>query len=72
LGAAGVLETIVCVLAVGQRLLPGTPRLQSLDPAVPAAALTGPRFGVAPRRILKINAGFGGTNAALALERRIA
>jgi 3-oxoacyl-(acyl-carrier-protein) synthase len=70
LGAAGVLETIVCVIAAESGFLPGTPRLRERDPAVPTAVLAEPKIGIAPRRMLKINAGFGGTNAALVLERR--
>jgi 3-oxoacyl-[acyl-carrier-protein] synthase II len=69
LGAAGVLETIVCVIAVEGGFLPGTPRLRERDPAVPAAVLTEPQTGITPRHILKTNAGFGGTNAALVLAR---
>jgi 3-oxoacyl-(acyl-carrier-protein) synthase len=37
---------------------------------VPAAVLVEPRAGAVPRRMLKINAGFGGTNAALVLARK--
>ena len=70
LGAAGVLETIVCVIAAQQGFLPGTPRLRERDPAVPESVLAGPQLGVTPLRMLKINAGFGGANAALILERR--
>ena len=70
LGAAGVLETIVCAIAATRGLLPGTPRLRERDPAVPAAVLVEPRAGAVPRRMLKINAGFGGTNAALVLARK--
>jgi len=68
LGAAGVLETIVCALAVKLALLPGTPRLREPDPAVPGSILVEPRPVATLRRILKINCGFGGTNAALVLE----
>jgi 3-oxoacyl-[acyl-carrier-protein] synthase II len=68
LGAAGLLETIVCLIAARQQLLPGTPGLGSPDPAVPDSLLQKPRPARALRRLLKINAGFGGVNAALALE----
>ena len=70
LGAAGVLETMVCGIAAARGLLPGTPRLRERDPAVPVTVLTEARAGVVPRRMLKINAGFGGTNAALVLVRK--
>ena len=67
LGAAGVLETLVCLAAARQQLLPGTPGLRTPDPAVPNSLLQVPRPAESLRHILKVNAGFGGTNAALAL-----
>jgi 3-oxoacyl-[acyl-carrier-protein] synthase II len=68
LGAAGLLETIVCLIAARHQLLPGTPGLRSPDPAVPESLLQQPRPAQSLRRLLKINAGFGGVNAALVLE----
>ena len=67
LGAAGVLETLVCLTAARQQLLPGTPGLRTPDPAVPDSVLQVPRPAKSLRHMLKVNAGFGGTNAALAL-----
>jgi len=69
MGAAGVLETVVCVLAMQNHLLPGTPRWRERDPAMSAPPLAEPGPVAGLRRILKINCGFGGTNAALVLER---
>ena len=69
LGAAGVVETVLCVLAGRLGLLPGTPGLKTRDPAVPDSVLTHPVKPERLRRILKINAGFGGVNGALAIER---
>ena len=68
LGAAGVLETILCLIAVRAQVLPGTPRLQERDPVAPASLLEAPRPASGLRRILKINCGFGGTNGAVVLE----
>ncbi|MEI7730894.1 MAG: beta-ketoacyl-[acyl-carrier-protein] synthase family protein [Verrucomicrobiota bacterium] len=68
LGAAGIIETIVCLIALRTRLLPGTPRLRERDPAAPASLLSQPQHGTRVRYALKINCGFGGTNAALVLE----
>jgi 3-oxoacyl-(acyl-carrier-protein) synthase len=68
LGAAGLLETIVCLLAARHQLLPGTPGLRSPDPSVPDSLLQKPRPAESLRRLLKLNAGFGGVNAALVLE----
>jgi 3-oxoacyl-[acyl-carrier-protein] synthase II len=68
LGAAGLLETIVCLIAARHQVFPGTPGLRSPDPSVPDSLLQKPRPAESLRRILKLNAGFGGVNAALALE----
>ncbi len=68
LGAAGVLETALCVAAMQNNLLPGTPRLRKRDPAAPDSLLAEPRAALRLNHILKINCGFGGTNAALVLE----
>jgi 3-oxoacyl-[acyl-carrier-protein] synthase II len=68
LGAAGVLETVLCALAVKLGMLPGTSRLREPDPAAPASVRVEPGRAASLRRILKVNCGFGGTNAALVLE----
>ena len=68
LGAAGVLETVLCVHALQTGRLPGTPRLLERDPVVPASLLAEPCVAAKLARILKVNCGFGGTNAALILE----
>ena len=68
LGAAGVLETILCVLAAGAGILPGTPRLRERAADVPDSILTAPLRRPPPWRVLKINSGFAGTNAALVLS----
>jgi len=69
LGAAGVLETALCVAAMQNNLLPGTPRLRERDPVAPESLLAEPRAAARLDRVLKISCGFGGTNAALVLER---
>jgi 3-oxoacyl-(acyl-carrier-protein) synthase len=69
LGAAGILETILCLIALRAGLLPGTPRWREADPVVPQALVTEPRAAGRLARILKINCGFGGANAALVLEK---
>jgi len=67
LGAAGVIETILCVVAIQEGLLPGTPRLTSPAEGAPASLLREPRPGVALKSVLKLNTGFGGVNGALIL-----
>ena len=71
LGAAGILETILCLAALQAQWLPGTPRLRERDPSAPESLLDRSRPASGLRRILKINCGFGGTNGALVLEREL-
>jgi 3-oxoacyl-[acyl-carrier-protein] synthase II len=68
LGAAGVLETILCVLAMRENVLPGTPGLGVPTDGAPASLLRDPHPAVSPRHILKLNTGFGGVNGALVLS----
>jgi 3-oxoacyl-(acyl-carrier-protein) synthase len=69
LGAAGVVETIACALALEQRLLPGTPRLDHPAEGVPPSLLKQPRPAAKLNHVLKLNTGFGGANGALILQR---
>jgi len=71
LGAAGVLETALCVAAMQNNLLPGTPRLRERDLVAPTSLLAEPRAATKLNHVLKINCGFGGTNAAQVLEREL-
>ena len=68
LGAAGVIETIGCVLAMQENFLPGTPRLSLAAEGAPASLVREPRPGVRLRHVLKLNTGFGGMNGALILQ----
>jgi 3-oxoacyl-(acyl-carrier-protein) synthase len=67
LGAAGVVETILCVLAMQERLLPGTPGLAMPAEGAPASLLREPRAVARLNHVLKLNTGFGGVNGALIL-----
>ncbi len=69
LGAAGILETILCLVAAQLELLPGTPRLIEPDPVAPDSLLRQPRPAPGLRCLLKVNCGFGGTNGAVLLEK---
>jgi 3-oxoacyl-(acyl-carrier-protein) synthase len=71
LGAAGVLETVLCLVALRHGLMPGTPRLCTADPVAPASLLREPVGNSRLQRILKLNSGFGGANAALVIEREV-
>jgi 3-oxoacyl-(acyl-carrier-protein) synthase len=68
LGAAGVVETIVCVLAMQEGLLPGTPRLSVAAENAPASLVHQPRSVPRLDHVLKLNSGFGGVNSALLLS----
>ena len=67
LGAAGVIESIVCVLALRENFLPGTPRLNLPADGLPASLVREPR-AARLKNILKLNTGFGGLNGALILS----
>jgi 3-oxoacyl-(acyl-carrier-protein) synthase len=68
LGAAGVLETIACMLAMQGKFQPGTPRLETIAAGLPTSLLKTPRANVALKHVLKLNTGFGGMNGALLLS----
>jgi 3-oxoacyl-(acyl-carrier-protein) synthase len=67
LGAAGVVETIACVVAMRDRLLPGTARLGVSAHDMPASLVKTPRPVARLDHVLKVNSGFGGVNAAVVL-----
>ena len=68
LGAAGVIETICCALAMEENFLPGTPRLTVAAEGTPKNLVREPRSGVRLKNVLKLNTGFGGMNGALILS----
>ena len=68
LGAAGVIETIICVLAAREQLLPGTPRLETPADGAPKQLVKHPRPASGLRYLLKLGTGFGGVNGALILR----
>jgi 3-oxoacyl-(acyl-carrier-protein) synthase len=68
LGAAGVIETIACVLAMQNNFLPGTPRLENPADFVPGSVVKEPRSVAKLNHVLKLNTGFGGVNGALILS----
>lgn len=67
LGAAGVVETILCVLAMQEGWLPGTPGLQDPAEGAPAGLLREGRSEGQLEHVLKMNTGFGGVNGAIVL-----
>ncbi len=67
LGAAGVVETVICILAMQDRFLPGTPRLGVVAEGVPVSVVREPRVISRLDCVLKLNTGFGGMNGAVIL-----
>lgn len=68
LGAAGALESIACVLALGEGWLPGNPGLITPDPACGVEPLT-QTLDASPRAVLNNAFGFGGNNTVLCFTR---
>jgi 3-oxoacyl-[acyl-carrier-protein] synthase II len=68
LGAAGALESLVCIDALERGILPAAAGDGELDPDAAVRLLDAARAGT-PRVALKLSAAFGGANAALVLTR---
>ena len=68
LGAAGVIETIICILAMRGNFLPGTPGLAIPAEGTPKSLVREPRSANRLKNVLKLNTGFGGMNGALILQ----
>jgi 3-oxoacyl-[acyl-carrier-protein] synthase-1 len=64
LGAAGAVEAVICALAIGDSLLPGSPGTDNLDPAIAIDYLLQARPGKV-RYALSNSFGFGGSNCSL-------
>lgn len=67
LGAAGVVETILCAQAMQERWLPGTPGLTSSAAGAPNSLLREGRSASRMNHVLKMNTGFGGVNGVIVL-----
>jgi 3-oxoacyl-[acyl-carrier-protein] synthase-1 len=68
LGAAGIVEAIISVMAIQHGLLPGSPYTESIDPTFRGRyQLTAERARI--DRVLSNSFGFGGSNCSLVLGR---
>jgi 3-oxoacyl-[acyl-carrier-protein] synthase II len=67
LGAAGVVETILCMLAMHERWLPGTAGLKIAADGAPSSLMLEGRPADRIDYVLKMNTGFGGVNGAIIL-----
>ena len=66
LGAAGITEAVIAMLAIRNNLLPGGMHTQHLDPALRCDYLMDNRYARV-RRVLSNSFGFGGSNCSLIL-----
>jgi 3-oxoacyl-(acyl-carrier-protein) synthase len=72
LGAAGGLETIICVLALERQVLPPTINYEHPDPDCDLDYVPNTARSVEVRAALSNSLGFGGHNVTLALSRSVA
>ena len=66
LGAAGVIEAIICAMALRHQFVPGSPHTETVDPAFRSRY----QLAAAPMRLSRVMSnsfGFGGTNCSLVL-----
>jgi 3-oxoacyl-[acyl-carrier-protein] synthase I len=68
LGAAGIAEAVVCILALREGFMPGSANTQQVDPTLHAPYLVD-SLAKAPRRVMSNSFGFGGSNCSLILGR---
>jgi 3-oxoacyl-[acyl-carrier-protein] synthase-1 len=66
LGAAGITEAVVSMLAVRHGILPGSAHTRRIDPGLGSAYLLAPR-AARVRRVLTNSFGFGGSNCSLVI-----
>ena len=69
MGATGAIETVFCVLAIRDQVLPPTINLDTPDPACDLDYVPNQSRDAAIDAALSLSQGFGGTNAALLLGR---
>jgi 3-oxoacyl-[acyl-carrier-protein] synthase I len=66
LGAAGITEAIVSLLAIERGFMPGSPNTRTVDPALKSGYLLETR-SASVKRVLSNSFGFGGSNCSLVL-----
>jgi len=66
LGAAGITEAIISMLAIEHGLMPGSANTRNIDPELKSRYLIGNREGQV-KRVLTNSFGFGGSNCSLLL-----
>jgi len=68
LGAAGAIEAVICVLAMGEGILPPTINQEVADPACDLDYIPNVARAVRADYALSNSMGFGGHNVALVLK----
>jgi 3-oxoacyl-[acyl-carrier-protein] synthase II len=68
LGAAGAVETAVCILAIGRGVVPPTINLEDLDPECTLDYVANRARERRVRHAMTNSFGFGGTNATLVVS----
>ena len=68
LGAAGIVEALICALGMREGFLPGSANTRRIDPALRVRYLLD-NTPATPRRVMTNSFGFGGSNCSLVLGR---
>jgi 3-oxoacyl-[acyl-carrier-protein] synthase-1 len=68
LGAAGIMEALICWLSIAHDLVPGSLNTRELDPAINSNVVLQNRQQTV-RRVLSNSFGFGGSNCSLIFGR---
>lgn len=68
LGAAGAVESVICLMALEQQFLPASLNVRTADPVCTFDLVTTPR-AASVQRVLTNSFGFGGANATLIFEK---
>jgi len=68
LGASGIVESLICALALREGFMPGSPNTLQLDPSMRVRYLLETRAAPA-RKVMSNSFGFGGSNCSLIFAR---
>jgi len=68
LGASGIVESLICALALREGFMPGSPNTLQIDPSMRVRYLLETR-AAPPRKVMSNSFGFGGSNCSLILAR---
>ena len=69
LGAAGAIEALLTIRAMGENMIPPTLNLECFDAECPIEVIAGDRLQVSVNRALSLSYGFGGHMGALLFDK---